>query len=91
MTDIIDKLLPKPSSIAPPTEKSSHSNEDDALIESDEFCEEAKEKAFDSSMKKLREYYNGESGAKADHWYSTKKVHSSYKPKVTFKKRILVN
>lgn len=83
LTDIIEKLIkPVVTTPEPIAEKSSHSNEDNALIESDELCEGADKKAFDSSMKKLKEYYNGETGAKADHLYTTKKPNSAYKPKV---------
>lgn len=81
LTDIIEKLLPKSTS-AP--QKSSHSNEDNALIENDEFCNASGPNAFDSSMKKLREYHNAESGTKSDHWYTTKKPKSNYKQKVIF-------
>lgn len=80
LTDIIDKLL-KPST-SQPESSSSHSNEDNALIDSEELCQGAGRRAFDSSMKKLKEYHNGETGAKSDHLYTTRKPDNAYKQQV---------
>jgi hypothetical protein len=90
LTEIIDKLLPKapPTTIAPAVKeqpKASNSAEENTLIDSEELCSGVEKKAFDSAMKKLKEVYNGQKGAKSDHWYTTEKKTSGYKTTVRSK------
>ena len=58
------------------------SAEENALIDNDELCSGEERRAYDTSMRKLKKYFNGEKGAKSDHLFTTRKAPKAYKLEV---------